>query len=173
MRTFFIIFLVSLLASCSANKDQTAENKVVLPPPHINCPEGGNCTFELLKNSRLDLKKDDIGKLYPEVTEGDKMVVKFHYKKDEVKDVMDAGLSEYVYLEFDPADQQIILKDKELQKVKMVYGRICHCTDNGYYQVQKGELFLFNKNGTVQIRSTFKVNKIRQVISQIDENINY
>jgi hypothetical protein len=101
------------------------------------------------------------------------LVVKFHYKRDEVKGVMDAGLSEYVYLEFDPEDEQIILKDKELQKVKMVYGRICFCTDNGYYPVKQGNLFLFNKNGNLQIRSSFKVNKIRQTISQIDENINY
>jgi len=173
MRSFLLFFFLSVLTSCSAGKDQTAENKVVLPPPHVNCPKGGDCSFEVLKNSRLNLKKDDIGKLYPEVAEGDKMVIKFHFKKDEVKGVMDAGLSEYVYLEFDPEDQQIILKDKELQKVKMVYGRICFCTDNGYYQVKQGNLFLFNKNGNLQIRSTFKVNKIRQTLSQIDENINY
>ncbi len=173
MRLIAIILSFLFFASCGVQKDQKDEEKNLIPPPHINCPEGGDCSFEVIKNASLDLKTDGIGKLYPEITEGDKMVVKYHYEKDEIKDVMDAGLSEYLYLEFDPKARQIILKDKELQKVKMVYGRICRCSDMGYYRVKQGNLFLFNSNGNLQIRSSFKVNKIRQVISEIDENINY
>jgi len=173
MRIISIILSLLFYASCGVQKDQEDGEKNLIPPPHINCPDGGDCTFEVIKNASLNLKTDGIGKLYPEIAEGDKLVVKYHYKKDEVKDVMDAGLSEYLYLEFDPKERQIILKDKELQKVKMVYGRVCRCSDMGYYQVKQGNLFLFNRNGNLQIRSSFKVNKIRQVISEIDENINY
>jgi len=172
MRLIAIILSFLFFASCGVQKDpKDGEN--LIPPPHINCPEGGDCTFEVIKNASLNLKTDGIGKLYPEITEGDKVVIKYHYEKDEIKDVMDAGLSEYVYLEFDPKARQIILKDKELQKVKMVYGRICRCSDMGYYRVKQGNLFLFNSYGNLQIRSSFKVNKINQVISEIDENINY
>ena len=173
MRFISIILWFLFFASCGVQKDQKDGEKSLMPPPHINCPEGGDCTFEVIKNASLILKTDGIGKLYPEITEGDKVVVKYHYEKDEIEGVMDAGLAEYLYLEFDPNERQIILKDKELQKVKMVYGRVCHCSDMGYYQVKQGNLFLFNSNGRLQIRSSFKVNKIRQVISEIDENINY
>lgn len=173
MRLTSIILSFLFFVSCGAQKDQEDGEKNLIPPPHINCPEGGDCTFEVIKNASLNLKTDGIGKLYPEISDGDKLVVKYHYEKDEIKDVMDAGLSEYLYLEFDPKERQIILKDKELQKVKMVYGRVCRCSDMGYYLVKQGNLFLFNSNGNLQIRSSFKVDKIRQVISEIDENINY
>jgi len=127
-----------------------------------------------MKNSVLNLKHGNTGDLYPEVIEGDKIVVKFHFKKKTAKDVMDGGYSEYVYLEFDPADKQIILKDKELQKVKMVFGRICYCKGSmGYFPVQQGDLFLFNRKGKLQLRTTFKVNKVPQIVNQIDEIIKY
>ena len=173
MRQVVVVFLYLFFSSCGAGKATQSEEKEVIPPPVINCPEGGDCTFRVLKNSTLKLATDNTGKLYPEVIPGDMVVVKFEYKKDEVEGVMDAGLSEYVYLEFDPEQQQIILKDKELQKVKMIYGKVCFCSDMGYYRVKQGSLFLFNREGNLQIRSSFKVGKVRQVIKEIDENINY
>jgi hypothetical protein len=173
MRLIHILVLFFALASCDVQKNQTQREQDLIPPPHINCPKEGNCTFELLENSSLSLKTDGVGKLYPEITEGDKLVIKYQYKKIVDEDLMDAGLSEYIYLEVDPMEQQIILKDKELQKVKMIYGRICHCSGNGYYQVKEGNLFLFNRNGNLQIRSAFKVKNIQQVITEIDENIKY
>jgi len=32
---------------------------------------------------------------------------------------------------------------------------------------------LFNREGNLQIRTSFKVNKVPQIIQQIDENIKY
>lgn len=174
MRLFIYCFSVLMLFSCAAPKNQSKDQKTSIPPPHINCPEGGDCSFEIMRNSVLNLNHSDTGQLYPEVVKGDKIVVKFHYKKDPVKDVMDSGYSEYVYLEFDPDETQLILKDKELQKVKMVFGRICYCKGAmGYFPVQQGNLFLFNRDGNLQLRTSFRVNKVPQIIEQIDENINY
>lgn len=173
MRQIVVLILFIIVTSCAANKGSQNEVKEFIPPPLINCPEGGDCTFQVLKDSGIKLATDNTGKLYPEIIAGDKIVVKFEYKKDEIEGVMDAGLTEYVYLEFDPEQQQILLKDKELQKVKMIYGKVCFCSDMGYYRVKQGSLFLFNREGNLQIRSSFKVSKVRQVISEIDENINY
>lgn len=170
----FVLIPLCILASCSSAKPESSENKIQLPPPHINCPEKGDCTFEVLKNSNLSLKFNDQGQLYPEVTAGDQIVIKYHYKKDEREDVMDDSYSEFVYLEIDPNAQQIVLRDKELQKVKMIFGRICFCKgSNGYFRVTSGNLFLFNKNNNLQLRTNFKVNKIPQLVESIDENINY
>lgn len=173
MRIIHACFLFFALMSCDVQKNQGEREQDLIPPPVINCPKDGNCTFEVLENVSLNLKTDGIGKLYPEITAGDKSVIKYHYEKNVDKEVMDAGLSEYLYLEFDPLERQIILKDKELQKVKMIYGKVCRCSDMGYYRVTEGNLFLFNRNGNLQIRSAFQVKNIRQVISEIDENIKY
>jgi len=173
MRLIQICFLFFALASCDAQKSQSEREQDLIPPPQINCPKGGNCTFEVLENSSLNIKRDGIGKLYPEITQGDKLVIKYHYEKIVDKNIMDAGLSEYVYLEIDPSAQHIILKDKELQRVKMIYGRICRCSDMGYYPVKEGDLFIFNKNGNLHIKSTFKVKNIPQVIHELEENLKY
>ncbi|MCP4884217.1 MAG: hypothetical protein GY908_10545 [Flavobacteriales bacterium] len=174
MRIYFFVLSLFFILSCAGAKEQGGDEKAIIPPPHINCPEGGNCSFELVKNSVLKLNYSDTGQMSPEIIEGDKIVVKYQYKKIPVKDVMDSGYSEYVYLEFDPKETQLILKDKELQKVKMIFGRICYCKGAmGYFPVYEGNLFLFHRYGNVQLRTSFKVNKVPQIIEQIDENINY
>ena len=169
----FLIFLL-IFSSCAIKKDPGDDGKQMIPPPNINCPENGDCSFEVLKDVSLQLLYDDSGKLYPEIIPGNKSVIKYQYTRKTEEDVMDAAYDEYVYLEFDPEEKQIILKDKELQKVKMIFGRICFCKGSmGYFPVREGNLFLFNKDGNLQLRTTFKVKKIPQVISEIDENINY
>jgi len=166
--------ILFLILSCSTTKEQTKDERVSLPPPIINCPEDGDCSFEVFKNSNLNLAYDSSGKLYPEVSEGEKIVIKYHYKRKAIENAMDSNYSEYVYIEFDPKAKQIILKDKELQNVKMVFGRICYCKGSmGYFPVREGNLFLFNSNGNLQLRTSFKINKVPQIINQIDENIKF
>ena len=170
----FLCSLLFLFLSCSVTKEQKNDERVSLPPPDINCPEDGDCSFEVLKNSTLNLAYDSTGKLYPEITEGAKIVVKYHYKRKTIENVMDSSYSEYVYFEFDPNDRQIILKDKDLQKVKMIFGRICYCKGSmGYFPIREGNLFLFNSDGNLHVRTSFKMNKVPQIIDEINENIKF
>jgi len=174
MRIYFYFLSLLITVSCAGTKEQGEDGKAIIPPPHINCPEGGDCSFEVVKNAAIKLNYSDAGDMSPEIIDGDKLVIKYHYEKTPLKDIMDSGYSEYVYLEFDPKETQLILKDKELQKVKMIFGRICFCKGAmGYFPVYEGNLFLFHRDGNVQLRTSFKVNKIPQIIKEIDENINY
>lgn len=171
---FLHALILFCLLSCGSSKTDQKDDRVSLPPPHINCPEDGDCSFEILKNSILEIKYDSQGKMYPDISEGNKNVIKYHYKKKTAKDVMDNSYSEYVYLEFDPNEKQVILKDKDLSKVKMIFGRICYCKGSmGYFPIREGSLFLFNLDNSLQIRTSFKVNKVPQIIDQIDEHIKY
>lgn len=174
MKVLFYGFAVMLFMSCANSKDQAETKKASLPTPHINCPENGDCTFEVLENSVLNIKHDDNGQLYPEIAAGDQLVVKYTYDKKTVKGVMDGNYTEYVYFEFNPNEAQYILKDKELQKAKMLFGRICYCKGSmGYFPVLEGNLFMFNRKGNLHLRTSFKVHKVPQVIEQIDENIKF
>ncbi len=171
---YFLGILLLLITSCSTNKRTSSHGEDALPPPHINCPEDGNCSFEVFKESNLKLSYDSTGKLYPEIIKGDKMVIKYHYKRREIKNTSDGNYSEYVYFEIDPSNKQVILKDSELQDVKMTFGRICYCKGSmGYFPVKEGSLFLFNSSGNLQVKASFKINKVPQIIHQIDENINF
>lgn len=175
MKTLLIYLSVFMLSSCSGLKSEATGSKTVMPPPQINCPEGGDCSFEVFENSSLTLTYSDRGKLNrPEVVEGNQIVIKYRYKRKEQKDALDSSYSEYIYFEIDPGQQDIVLRDLELKKVKMTFGRICYCKGAmGYFPVEQGQLMVFNKNGNLQVRSTFKVKKIPQIITEIDENINY
>ena len=172
MRVVYLLVFSLLLGSCGTNQKtaQTKKTEVL----NFNCPPNGDCVFEVLKNSSLLIKYDDFGKLYPEIVPGNKLVIKYHYKKDEIENTVDGSYSEFVYLEIDENDKQIILKDEELQKVKMLFGRICFCRDAmGYFKVTEGSLFIFNNDRKLLINSKFKVKKVPQIITEINENINY
>ena len=68
-----------MLTSCGARqqitKDIPAEMK------NISCPESGNCSVEVFKNSALEIKTDHLGKIYPEIKSGDYLVIKYHFEK--------------------------------------------------------------------------------------------
>ena len=172
MKYFYLIFILFLSLGCKTNKSTTEESGYYLKD--ISCPDSGNCTFEVIRNSKLNIRSDKFGKLYPEVTTGDKVVIKFHYKKKVSKKKMDSGYSEFVYLEVNEYEPQLILKDNELQQAKVLFGRICFCRDaTGYYRVDQGKLYLLNANGNLKINLTFKINKVPQIISQVNETIKY
>jgi hypothetical protein len=160
------------MVGCSSSKEQTSTNQI--PPPKVNCPEGGDCTFEVLQNSTLSLKTDATGATYPEIETGENVVIRYHYKKDAQPDVMDSNHSEYLYLEINPGRVEISLKDSELQKVKMIYGRICFCKgESGYFPVRKGNLFVYQNEGDLLVRGSFNISKVPQTIKEIDERLTY
>ena len=129
---------------------------------------------EVLQNSKLDLRRDAFGKLYPDITEGDKLVLRFEFKKDQLPDSLDSSHSEYLFLELEKGQKLISLKDEQLQKVKMTYGRICYCKGaTGYYPVKKGHLFVSGSEQSLMIKTEFKVNKVPQILTEIEETIDY
>ncbi len=172
MKFIYLFFVFLLVISCKTQQKLTQD--IPSQFQNINCPEGGNCVFEIIKNSSLQIKTDEFGKLYPEIISGDKLVIKYHFKKESEKGIADSNYSEFIYFEIDKNEKQLILKDKELQNVKMIFGRICFCRDAmGYFKVTEGSLFMFNTNGSLQLKTTFKVNKVPQIVTEINENIKY
>ena len=172
MKFTYLILLIHLVISCKTQPKLTQNNHLVLQ--NINCPEGGDCVFEVLKDSNLQIKTDEFGKLYPEIIPGDKLVIKYEFKKDEIKNTADSNYSEFVYFEINKDDKQLILKDVELQKVKMLFGRICFCRGAmGYFKVTEGDLFLSNYDHKLQIDLKFNVKKIPQIVTEIKESIKY
>jgi len=167
-----IYFAILLIVSCKTQQNITSNNQPLLQ--HINCPEGGDCSFEVLKNSGLQIKTDAFGKIYPEIISGDKLVIKYHFKKKEVAGVADSNYSEFVYFEIDKNEKQLILKDAALQHVKMLFGRICFCRDAmGYFKVSEGDLMLFHHDKNLQVNAKFNVPKVPQIVTEIHENIKY
>ncbi len=167
----FILFFVIILG-CSSSKEQAGKDKI--PPPKVNCPEGGDCTFEVIQNSTLTLKTDPTGASYPEIEPGENVVVRYVFNKDPEPDVMDSNHAEYLYFEIGPGRVEISLTDSDLQKVKMIFGRVCFCKgETGYFPVRKGNLFVYQNEGDLLVRGAFSVKKVPQTLKEIDERLNY
>jgi hypothetical protein len=161
------------LVGCKTNQKITEKDVIFLPGS--NCPDDGTCSFEVLKDAGLEIKSDEFGNLYPEIISGNKLVVKYEYKRKEVENTMDSSYSEFIYFELENLEDHFYLKDLELQKVKLLYGRICFCRNaTGYYKITEGALLIDNYNQKLQIKLNFKTPKnIPQIISEIHETITY
>ena len=167
----FILFFV-IIVGCSSSREQAGKDKI--PPPRVNCPEGGDCTFEVIQKSSLMLKNDATGAPYPEIVPGENVVIRYVFKKDPEPDVMDSSLSEYLYFEIAPGRVEISVKDADLQKVKMIYGRVCFCKgETGYFPVRKGNLLVYQNEGDLLVKGSFSIKKVPQTLKEIDERLTY
>ena len=172
MKVFFTLLIV-LVVSCKP----TQSANFILNEAHynksMNCPDNGECSIELIPNKSLEFKKDKFGNTYPVITEGEKTILKYTYKKNTVKNLQDGNYTEIIYAELDKNIQEISLKDNELQSKKIYFGRLCFCKgETGYYAINKGE-FKISKTSkdTIKIDFEFTISEVPQIISKISESI--
>ncbi|PCH53701.1 MAG: hypothetical protein COC22_01900 [Flavobacteriaceae bacterium] len=162
-----------LFASCKSTQNLNFTLNEIIFTKIVNCPENGDCTVELIPNKFLEFKKDDIGALYPVITEGEKTILKYTYKKKPALNTQDSNYTEIVYAELNKTITEISLSSKELQTIKLYFGRLCYCKgETGYYPIKNGN-FEIEKAGknTVKIEFDFNIKEVPQIISKISETI--
>jgi len=170
MRVFSFLFLFYFTIGCKTQEKTTSNNTFI--SQDVNCPDTGNCTLEIFKNANLNVLTDAFGNIYPKIIAGDKWVIKYELKKPVLENVADSNYSEFIYFEVDKNFKQITLKNETLQNTKMLFGRICFCRESmGYFNVTQGNLSLTKNKKEVQIKLQFEVNKVPQIITQINGNI--
>jgi len=175
MKVAFGILLV-LFVSCKTKQSQAISNfqieeSIVLKT--LNCPENGICTIELIPNKTIDFKTDEFGIVYPLISDGEKIVLKYTYKKIQKEQIPDGHYSEVIYAEFDKNISEISLTDYELQNSKLHFGRFCFCKgDSGYFPVKKGSFVLTKiSNDSLNIHINFNLKRIPQIVSEINETV--
>ena len=118
---------------------------------HINqkvttCPENGTCSIELIPNKTIVFETDNIGIMYPVISEGDKTILKYTYKRNEIPNTQDGYYTEIVYAELPATIAPIELSNEALQDVKLYFGRLCYCKgETGYFAINNGD-FKITKN---------------------------
>jgi len=168
-----IPFVFILFASCKPCQNLNFALKETVFTKTMDCPDNGECFIELIPNKSLEFKKDDIGVLYPIITEGEKTILKYTYNRNSVPNTQDSNYTEIVYAELDKTITEISLTNKELQTVKLYFGRLCYCKgETGYYPIKNGD-FKIEKSGkdTVKIDIEFSIKEVPQIISKISETI--
>jgi hypothetical protein len=171
MKRLFFIPLAFMMSFCKCPKATIAESGKNLT--ESVCPENGKCTSELLRNKSLDVKADEFGSLYYQISESNETsVVVYRYDKDVPKDLQDANYSEQIIFEINNKTQTVTLSGKDLQQCKMLFGRFCFCKgQTGNYKVLVGNLNLKQEGDTVQFDLSFKVSEVPQLITSIKSTV--
>lgn len=168
MRYLYVMIICFLMPSCNAKQKVLTVKEVDKITSF--CPDDGVCTFEILENKSLKILQDEFGNLYPEISEGNNIILKFQYKRNEIPNAVDSSYSELIYVELDPNNLILDLDNSQLQNVKLLFARLCYCKgQTGYYKVKNGILSISKENDKYQINLEFKVNEVPQVITSINE----
>lgn len=172
MRTLMIIGLLFLISCKTAQKAVSQEN--INNPVSIqtdNCPENGTCTLELIPNKTINFKTDEFGNLYPVITDGDKLILKYTFKKNPIENTADSDYTELIYAELQNPISEINLENIQLQTIKLHYGRLCYCKgESGYFPINNGVFKLSKeRENSIKIDFIFAVKKIPQITTEIHE----
>lgn len=170
MRLFSLFFILIAFSACKTKTEITKQNQI--KSMQTECPEEGNCKTEVLQNKQLLIKTEEAtGSLYPEVTDGNNLVVQFEYHKKGPKNVADASYTETITFEI-PKDIDLLnIKDKKLADVNLLYGKHCFCQDAGYYLISKGELSIQKQDGEISFELLFEVDKTDSILQHIIETV--
>ena len=170
MKNLLVLFIV-LLTSCKSNQKFTISEVVFSET--VNCPNNGKCSIELIPNKALEFKKDEFGNSYPIITEGEKTILKYTYKRNPISNTQDSNYTELIYAELDKTISEFSLTSKELQTVKLYFGRLCYCKgETGYYPITNG-IFKIEKSSknAIKINIEFKIIEVHQIITKISETV--
>lgn len=170
-----LIIIASLTVfSCTAKKN-SAENTSSITKETVStfCPKDGKCTTQLLQHKSLNIKTDEFGATYYQLSDNSQTsVVLYQYKRNVKKELQDAGYTEEILFEIDNTDSKRTLTDLDLQKTKMLFGRLCFCRgQTGYYKVTHGNLKLEQKNKDVNFSLDFTITQVPQIIHSIAATI--
>ncbi len=168
--TIFLFLFINCKSKQLDQQHTLRSEKTIYKLEH--CNENAQCSIEITPNTNLILKQDELQNSYIDFEKGDKVIVKYEFKRNELPNTADGHHIELIYFEMDKNTEQLFLTNEELQSIKMVYGRLCYCKGtSGYFKVTNGNLKLIHKNDEMTIELDFKVGKIPQLLSGINETI--
>ncbi|MFV9551677.1 hypothetical protein [Algibacter sp. PT7-4] len=170
MRYLLLFFLIISVVSCKAKAQPvlTTANKV----ENNLCPKTGACLYQMLKDKALYIKKDNFGSVYPELINGNQLVLKFEYKKQNKSSLQDSSYREEVFIALDKNNLEF--KTSNLEDKTIYFARWCYCKgQTGYYKINKGELAIVKlSNKKFNLHLSFVVKEVPQVINEINFTFN-
>ena len=173
-----ILFLMPLiiLNACKPGQNDVIIGKTNKMEQTINkltgCPEDGTCSVEVYKNKKLTMIDDGTGALYPELIEGDAVVVEYTYFKPGPEGTVDGNYSETIHFELPQGAANLKKENAALSDVKLVYGKHCFCRgEAGYYSINEGKLLVDKTEEGIAFDLTFNVGKTSQVVTRISEMV--
>ncbi|MCH8535408.1 MAG: hypothetical protein LAT51_10100 [Flavobacteriaceae bacterium] len=161
--------LIVAFASCKSTKE-IKENQMTFE----GCPEGGECEFEVIENTRVFMAGDDQMGYFPKLEDSKSVhTIKITYTKDTMENIMDDEYIEVFYFTIGNQENTIDLVDTDLQKADLIYGRICACRgQTGYEKINQGKLLVELKDQNQYIQLQAKPKKYPILMSEVEINQN-
>ncbi|WP_456423934.1 hypothetical protein [Lutibacter sp.] len=168
----FLPIIFALFISCKSAQETNQVSKSIIMTTG-NCLNNGMCFLELIPNKSLVFKTDEFGNLYPVISEGEKTILKYTYKRNPISKTQDSDYTEIVYGELDKNITKTTLTSEKLQTIKLHFGRLCFCKgETGYYPIKNGNFKIseLTKN-SFKIDFEFTIKEVPQIISKISETV--
>lgn len=168
MKLLYILILSMVTLSCKPKKELLPNSISSEKTLEVVCPENGKCTLSVLKSTNLNIAYISKKELYVKEEEGEKVVLKYEYRKNSNKDLADSSYREEIFIELDP--NNIEVDTNTIKEEAVFFARWCYCKgQTGYYKVKVGNLVV-KKVGKKQynVHLEFKIHEVPQVIQQIN-----
>lgn len=170
MKLLSLFFMLIAFSACKSKTEITKQSQVKFT--HTICPEEGNCETQIQQDKQLSIKIEEAtGFLYPEISEGNNMVIQFEYSKKGPENIRDANYSETIIFEVPKDLVTLNIKDKELADVNLLYGKHCFCEGAGYYSILNGKLSVEKQDKKLNFELVFEIDNTEPMIHHIIETI--
>jgi len=175
MKVFYFLITLVMVNACKTTSTNNADTTTTTEKVTMDqdaCPEKGECSTKVLKNSSLVLREDTTGALYPVIEKGDNIVIEYTYLEKGPEGTADGNYSETIHFEVSDSIEKLNLLDASLQEVKFLYGKHCFCKgEAGYYKIKKGSLSIVKSGSELNFNFTFKIDETSQRIESIAKTI--
>lgn len=175
MKIILALLIACTLASCNVFKKNEAKGefftnwlgqKVNIQNP---CLENRICTAERKENTKLNIHTEpSVYTTQDSHADTDVIVYEYSRKTDNNQALKDNFYREEIQMEIPRTDFKKVYKDKDLSKVKLVYGKRCYCKgEAGMYLIEKGTLEVKNteKHTIVKLQFTAPVSSKIETIN--------
>lgn len=174
MKAFFFLIPLFMINACKTQSGTgiSSENTTMEKIENkTGCPSDGTCTVLVHKNKKLTIKDDGTGSFYPDLEDGNNIVIEYTYHKPGPEGTADADYSETIHFEIPFETKNLIKESSGLSDVNLLYGKHCFCRDGGYFPVTNGKLIVEKTADGIMFDLKFSTGKPTQVVSHIRETV--
>ena len=175
MRIFYLLIPILMFNACKTQTETVGtsqQTKMTQLKDKTICPDEGTCSVIVYQNSTLTINEDTTGALYPQIEEGDNLVVEYTYLKEGPAGTADGSYSETIHFEIPSNVRSLRKENASLAEVGLLYGKHCFCPgEAGYYPITKGKLSVENTGESITFDVSFDQEKTSQKISRISETV--
>ena len=171
MARLLLSFCMIILFGCKSNKIVESNTRLIQEEDLNWCPSDSVCSFEVLPNKAVELKRDKFGKTFTVFRDSGSSVLKFEYVRNEMPGLEDSSYREVVYVELQDLETSFEVSDMALSKYNVIYERWCFCRGaTGSYLVSSGSMTYNSLKDGKSIYLKFDNKQVPQVLKSVAAN---